>query len=307
MSKRKFSKKEVAISIAAAALAIATVGGAVAIHKDSSNSNTGHSITVEQSDYSKKKEEAIQQIEDAVKDLSDDQQSEIDSYIKQNIENIQKAESERTIESTLQETLDYIDQRSLSEKEEQRKETQTTETSSSSEREVTSSSVSEEDKYHILGEDYIYENNDYLPVINQSTAAFSTLTHEFGHALAHGSVEGSLNTNLHQKEFEADVMSIMFCQHYGLEITDERKSHLSGHYKDWKKSDPNNFHPDKSMRKMFDLFREHSTVLDQKIVKAFPELATRLLPQELEVNSEKKKVVNKTAKRKPKKKKTPRL
>ena len=139
------------------------------------------------------------------------------------------------------------------------------------------------------------------------TAAFSTLTHEFGHALAHGSVEESLNTNLHQKEFEADVMSIMFCQHYGLEITDERKSHLSGHYKDWKKSDPNNFHPDKSMRKMFDLFREHSTVLDQKIVKAFPELATKLLPQELEVNSEKKKVVNKTAKRKPKKKKTPRL
>ena len=117
---------------------------------------------MEQSDYSKKKEEAIQQIQDAVKDLSDDQQSEIDSYIKQNIENIQKAESERTIESTLQETLDYIDQRSLSEKEEQRKETQTTETSSSSEREVTSSSVSEEDKYHILGEDYIYENNDYL-------------------------------------------------------------------------------------------------------------------------------------------------
>ena len=120
MSKRKFSKKEVAISIAAAALAIATVGGAVAIHKDSSNSNTGHSITVEQSDYSKKKEEAIQQIQDAVKDLSDDQQSEIDSYIKQNIENIQKAESERTIESTLQETLDYIDQRSLSESNEKK-------------------------------------------------------------------------------------------------------------------------------------------------------------------------------------------
>lgn len=154
-----------------------------------------------------------------------------------------------------------------------------------------------------------YESLDEIEadLAAEGTAAFSTLTHEFGHALAHGSVEESLNTNLHQKEFEADVMSIMFCQHYGLEITDERKSHLSGHYKDWKKSDPNNFHPDKSMRKMFDLFREHSTVLDQKIVKAFPELATKLLPQELEVNSEKKKVVNKTAKRKPKKKKTPRL
>lgn len=123
------------------------------------------------------------------------------------------------------------------------------------------------------------EHEIHIASTLQDTAAFSTLTHEFGHALAHGSVEESLNTNLHQKEFEADVMSIMFCQHYGLEITDERKSHLSGHYKDWKKSDPNNFHPDKSMRKMFDLFREHSTVLDQKIVKAFPELATRLLPQ----------------------------
>ena len=49
---------------------------------------------------------------------------------------------------------------------------------------------------------------------------------------------------------------------------------------------------------MFDLFKEHSAVLDPKIVKAFPELATKLLPQELEANSEKKKVVNK---------KTPRL
>lgn len=147
----------------------------------------------------------------------------------------------------------------------------------------------------------------FLDILDERGVNYSVLPDEFGHALAHGSVEESLNTNLHQKEFEADVMSIMFCQHYGLEITDERKSHLSGHYKDWKKSDPNNFHPDKSMRKMFDLFREHSTVLDQKIVKAFPELATKLLPQELEVNSEKKKVVNKTAKRKPKKKKTPRL
>ena len=79
------------------------------------------------------------------------------------------------------------------------------------------------------------EHEIHIASTLQDTAAFSTLTHEFGHALAHGSVEESLNTNLHQKEFEADVMSIMFCQHYGLEITDERKSHLSGHYKDWKK------------------------------------------------------------------------
>lgn len=106
---------------------------------------------------------------------------------------------------------------------------------------------------------------------------------------------------------ETRIRLVAMAEMHGLEITDERKSHLSGHYKDWKESDPNNFHPDKSMRKMFDLFKEHSAVLDPKIVKAFPELATKLLPQELEANSEKKKVVNKTAKRKPKKKKTPRL
>ncbi len=102
-------------------------------------------------------------------------------------------------------------------------------------------------------------------------------------------------------------MSIMFCQHYGLEITTKERVIFLVITKIGKNPIRTSFHPDKSMRKMFDLFREHSTVLDQKIVKAFPELATKLLPQELEVNSEKKKVVNKTAKRKPKKKKTPRL
>ena len=53
------------------------------------------------------------------------------------------------------------------------------------------------------------EHEIHIASTLQDTAAFSTLTHEFGHALAHGSVEESLNTNLHQKEFEADVMSMM--------------------------------------------------------------------------------------------------
>ena len=46
------------------------------------------------------------------------------------------------------------------------------------------------------------EHEIHIASTLQDTAAFSTLTHEFGHALAHGSVEESLNTNLHQKEFE---------------------------------------------------------------------------------------------------------
>ena len=50
MSKRKFSKKRLPLKHKhSGALAIATVGGAVAIHKIPATPNTGHSITVEQS------------------------------------------------------------------------------------------------------------------------------------------------------------------------------------------------------------------------------------------------------------------
>ena len=121
----------------------------------------------------------------------------------------------------------------------------------------------------------------------QDTAAFSTLTHEFGHRSCTWICRRISEYKFASKEFEADVMSIMFCQHYGLEITDERKSHLSGHYKDWKNPIRTIFIRIKVCGKCLTYLGEHSTVLDQKIVKAFPELATKLLPQELEVNSEK--------------------
>ena len=72
----------------------------------------------------KRKNDAIQQIQNTVKTLSENQQQKVSAYVEQNIQNIQKAETERTIEATLQETLDYLESVSLGENEEQRKETQ---------------------------------------------------------------------------------------------------------------------------------------------------------------------------------------
>lgn len=99
-------------------------------------------------------------------------------------------------------------------------------------------------------------------------------------------------------------MSIMLQQHYGLEITDERKSHLVGHYKSWLESDPKNFAPDKSIKKMFDLYSSQVKLLDQKMIQKFPELAQKLLAPEIEPNPEAKLQKQITRKSIPKKKKT---
>lgn len=171
---RKLSRKKIILGSIAAVLVVATACGVVvAMHRKTPNSGTGQSITLEQSDYEEKKNDAIQQIQNTVKTLSENQQQKVSAYVEQNIQNIQKAETERTIEATLQETLDYLESVSLGENEEQRKETQNT-SESSNNTESSSSAVSEateEEKYHVLGEDYTYDNDDYIPVINQSNWA----------------------------------------------------------------------------------------------------------------------------------------
>lgn len=169
---QNFSRKEIILGITAAILVVSTICGAVvARHQKTSTSNTGQSITIDQSDYKENKNDAIRQIQDAVKKLSEDQQQKVNAYVEQNIQNIQKAETERTIEITLQDTLSYLESVSLGENTEQRKETQDTSDSS----DVTNSSsvieATEEDKYRVMGEDYTYDNDDYIPVINQSNWA----------------------------------------------------------------------------------------------------------------------------------------
>ena len=90
---RKLSRKKIILGSIAAVLVVATACGVVvAMHRKTPNSGTGQSITLEQSDYEEKKNDAIQQIQNTVKTLSENQQQKVSAYVEQNIQNIQKAE-----------------------------------------------------------------------------------------------------------------------------------------------------------------------------------------------------------------------
>lgn len=61
------------------------------------------------------------------------------------------------------------------------------------------------------------------------TEKLSTLTHEFGHALLHGDRE-SAGKKTSIKELEADCISIMLQQEFGIDLTESRKKHFVDHY-----------------------------------------------------------------------------
>ena len=68
-------------------------------------------------------------------------------------------------------------------------------------------------------------------VVNEllnDTQKLSTLSHELGHALEE---HGTKDISSAQKEFEADSISILIQSHFGLELSDTRKSHLADHYR----------------------------------------------------------------------------
>lgn len=62
----------------------------------------------------------------------------------------------------------------------------------------------------------------------EDTQRLSTLSHEIGHMLEQ---HGTRDISAAQKEFEADCISVLVQSHYGIELTDSRKSHLAAHYK----------------------------------------------------------------------------
>ena len=83
---RKLSRKKIILGSIAAVLVVATACGVVvAMHRKTPNSGTGQSITLEQSDYEEKKNDAIQQIQNTVKTLSENQQQKVSAYVEQNI------------------------------------------------------------------------------------------------------------------------------------------------------------------------------------------------------------------------------
>lgn len=61
----------------------------------------------------------------------------------------------------------------------------------------------------------------------EDTMRLSTMSHELGHAMIH---HDPLRSSTAQKEFEGDAISIMLQKKYGIELTEERKSHLAKHY-----------------------------------------------------------------------------
>lgn len=68
-------------------------------------------------------------------------------------------------------------------------------------------------------------------VINKllnDTQRLSTLSHELGYALEK---HGTRDISAAQQEFEADSISILIQSHFGMELTDARKSHLAEHYR----------------------------------------------------------------------------
>ena len=66
----------------------------------------------------------------------------------------------------------------------------------------------------------------------EDTVRLSTMSHELGHALEHWSMP---DTSVAQKEFEGDAISIMIQQRYGIEITEQRARHITGHFKAFEK------------------------------------------------------------------------
>lgn len=67
-----------------------------------------------------------------------------------------------------------------------------------------------------------------LNALLKTTEKMSTLVHELGHAVMEHSSDRELST--YQKEFEADCFSIMLNKHFGIELTERRRSHLSKSY-----------------------------------------------------------------------------
>lgn len=81
----------------------------------------------------------------------------------------------------------------------------------------------------------------YNPVNNEikisgnfdDTTKLSILSHELGHAMMHNLNEMfGTERNVVQKEFEADALSIMLYNKFGLEISESRHNHLSAHFKE---------------------------------------------------------------------------
>lgn len=73
------------------------------------------------------------------------------------------------------------------------------------------------------------ENKIFISDKLNDTEKLSVLTHELGHAVMHKEI-ANLDTPASIIEFEADCFSILMQSQMGIELTDNRKSHLASHF-----------------------------------------------------------------------------
>ena len=92
--------------------------------------------------------------------------------------------------------------------------------------------VKEEDLESISLRGAFYPKENVIRISDRlnDTERLSTLTHELGHALMHNSLD-TRELPEPVKELEADAVSIMLQQYFGIPLTDSRKRHFSEYYK----------------------------------------------------------------------------
>ena len=92
--------------------------------------------------------------------------------------------------------------------------------------------VKEEDLQSISLRGAFYPDENVIRINDKlnDTERLSTLTHELGHALMHNNKE-AFDLPEPVRELEADAVSIMLQQYFGISLTDSRKRHFSENYK----------------------------------------------------------------------------
>jgi hypothetical protein len=92
--------------------------------------------------------------------------------------------------------------------------------------------VREEDLKSISLRGAFYPEENVIRISDKlgDTERLSTLTHELGHALMHNSKE-AFDLPEPVRELEADAVSIMLQQYFGISLTDSRKRHFSENYR----------------------------------------------------------------------------
>ena len=92
--------------------------------------------------------------------------------------------------------------------------------------------VKEEDLKSISLRGAFYPDENVIRISDKlnDTERLSTLTHELGHALMHNNRE-AFELPEPVRELEADAVSIMLQQYFGISLTDSRKRHFSENYR----------------------------------------------------------------------------